>query len=109
MAVLSDIEKMAVGDPSQKSNMNIYLSDIDVKAPYLYLSSKDFHYCLLHDIIVNIMWSDNLEACQLQKEWIESLIRFSTLITQSGEELKRIKFIENQKNLIQNMIEEQPE
>lgn len=103
--VLSDIDSTAKsGSFINDTSVSLYLADIEVEAPYVYMEAQNKSYSVLHLFSINALWSRNPKACQLQKIWIKSLIRYSTLISQSGEH-QRTKFIEMQREYIKTMLD----
>ena len=81
----------------EKINMNI-----DFEATYTYVSNKDFQISLFRVYSINSMDSQSPQICQMQKNWIQSLKRHSTLISGSGE-AQRIAFLEKQKSFIETL------
>jgi hypothetical protein len=51
---------------------------------------------------INSMDSQSPHICQMQRDWILSLKRHSTLISESGE-AQRIIFLQNQKSIIDTL------
>lgn len=99
--LLIDLELLSVkGEFSEGHELYIYLSSIDFETSYSYIAKKDFQISLFRVYSINSMDSQSPHICQMQKEWIQSLKRHSTLISGSGE-AQRIAFIEKQKNIIE--------
>lgn len=102
LALMNDIEALAIRGASAVGNeVLIYLSQIDFKASYAYLECKDYTMCDLRVYAVNAISSCNTQVCQVQRDWIESLKRYSTLITQSGE-IQRADYLDRQREYIMN-------
>ncbi|WP_165041505.1 hypothetical protein [Dysgonomonas sp. ZJ709] len=102
--LLSVIElTAATGTYSTGKSISLYLSDVDFDASYAYFKGDDIELSLLSLYSIGIIDSENPYVCQSHKEWIESLRRFSTLITQSGEK-ERKSFFKIQKELINNIL-----
>ena len=98
--LLIDLEHLSVkGEFNEKHELYIYLSNIDFEATYTYVSNKDFQISLFRVYSINSMDSQSPQICQIQKNWIQSLKRHSTLISGSGE-AQRIAFLEKQRNII---------
>ena len=101
--ILSCIETCAIeGVNKQGSRISIYLSNIDLEATYCH-----FEYDKQQKSTFTLYGMDGISSqlssvCQKQKEWIISLKRFSTLITQSGE-LQRADYFNKQRELINNI------
>ena len=98
--LLIELEQLSVkGEFSEGHELYIYLSNIDFEATYTYVADKDFQISLFRVYSISSMDSQSPQICQIQKNWIQSLRRHSTLISGSGE-AQRIEFIEKQKNII---------
>lgn len=83
-------------------NVYIYLSNINLEASYGYLESEDFQLSTLRVYAINIIDSQHPDICRLQKDWIQSLKRYSTLITESSE-MERLKFFNLQHEYIDSI------
>ena len=93
--LLTDLEHLSIkGEFNEGHELYIYLSNIDFEATYSYVSRKDYQISLFRVYSINSMDSQSPQICQIQKNWIQSLKRHSTLISGSGE-AQRIAFIEN--------------
>ena len=98
--LLTDLEHLSIkGEFNEGHELYIYLSNIDFEATYSYVSRKDYQISLFRVYSINSMDSQSPQICQIQKNWIQSLKRHSTLISGSGE-AQRIAFIEKQRNII---------
>ena len=51
---------------------------------------------------INSITSRDKEMCKNLKEWIQSLRKFSTMISESGE-MQRIQFFKKQRELVEKM------
>lgn len=85
------------------SEVSIYLSDVALEGSYIHLESDNFEGSLQYMYFVDTLSFNNPIICQMQKNWIESLKRYSTLITQTGD-MQRIEFFNKQRKLIELMI-----
>ena len=84
--LLHELEQIsAKGEFSNGNKVAIYLSNIDFEATYSYIEKKDFQISLLRVYSINSMDSQSPRICGIQKDWIQSLKRHSTLISESGE------------------------
>ena len=98
--LLTDLEHLSIkGEFCEGHELYIYLSNIDFEATYSHVSRKDYQISLFRVYSINSMDSQSPQICQIQKNWIQSLKRHSTLISGSGE-AQRIAFIEKQRNII---------
>ena len=103
LSLLHEFEQMSVkGEFSNGNKVAIYLSNINFEATYTYIEKGDFQISLFRVYSINSMDSQNSQICTLQKNWIQSLKRHSTLISESGE-VQRITFMEEQKNIIEQL------
>ena len=101
--LLHELEQIsAKGEFSNGNKVAIYLSNIDFEATYSYIEKKDFQISLLRVYSINSMDSQSPRICGIQKDWIQSLKRHSTLISESGES-QRITFLEQQKSFIDTL------
>lgn len=101
--LLHELEQIsAKGEFSNGNKVAIYLSNIDFEATYSYIEKKDLQISLLRVYSINSMDSQSPRICGIQKDWIQSLKRHSTLISESGES-QRITFLEQQKSFIDTL------
>ena len=101
--LLIDLEHLSVkGEYSNGHELYIYLSNIDFEATYTYVANKDYQISLFRVYSINSMDSQSPQICEIQKNWIQSLRRHSTLISGSGE-AQRIAFIEKQRSIIETL------
>ena len=101
--LLIDLEHLSVkGEYSNGHELYIYLSNIDFEATYTYVANKDYQISLFRVYSINSMDSQSPQICEIQKNWIQSLRRHSTLISGSGE-AQRTAFIEKQRSIIETL------
>ncbi len=77
----------------------VYVSNTYFDSGYIYIESPQVKACSLNVFGINFYTSLNPDICDDMKKWIESLRRFSTLISKSGE-AERIKFFRLQEAII---------
>ncbi len=82
--------------------MLLYLSNIDFDLDYSYIKGKDYEQSFINIYQMNTLASIDPDICSMQKKWIESLRRYSTLITLSGE-VERINFFKAQRELVESI------
>jgi hypothetical protein len=100
LSLLAQIETLSIrGTFSNGNEVTIYLSDFDFKISSSHFECKDFMMCDLLLYSMNRVRSYNANLCLIQAEWIESLKRYATLITQSGE-IQRADYLEKQREYI---------
>lgn len=90
------------GEFSEGHKVYFYLSNIDFEATYTYIEKPDFQISLLRVYSINSMDSQSPQICKMQRNWIQSLKRHSTLISESGE-AQRIEFLERQRAIIDTL------
>lgn len=98
--LLTFMEQLSIkGQFSENKNVYFYLSNINFEATYSYIEKQNFQISLFRVYSINSMDSQSPQICQIQKNWIQSLKRHSTLISESGE-TQRITFLQNQRAII---------
>lgn len=103
--ILTDIESFAVsGKNKAGNNVSIYLSNVYIESTYCHFEYDDKQSAYFTLYSMDGVSSQLPDVCQKQKEWIKSLKRYSTLITQSGE-IHRAEFFKAQRELINNMFD----
>ena len=101
--LLAVMEMLSVkGEFSEGHKVSFYLSNIDFEATYTYIEKKDYQVSLLRVYSINSMDSQSPQICQIQRNWIQSLKRHSTLISESGE-AQRIEFLQKQQAIIDTL------
>lgn len=100
LELLDEIELAATNGVSQSGEkINLYISHTFLDASYIYAQNTETKYCIMHMYGINHLVCYDERICNEQKMWIESLIRYSTLITKSGE-LQRTEYLKKQRSLI---------
>ncbi len=103
LEVVDYIEELTInGETPKGGKVEIFLSSVDLESSYLHAECVDRAYCLLRVYSVNALESVNDRICDLHKEWIESLKKFSILISRSGE-IQRFEFLNKQRQYIREM------
>ncbi|WP_165021248.1 MULTISPECIES: hypothetical protein [unclassified Dysgonomonas] len=103
LQLLSTLElTAATGIYNSTNRISLYLSDIDFDASYSHFEG-DVGLSVINLYSIGTIDSQNGYIHQCHKDWIESLKRFSTLITQSGGIPRQI-FFNNQKQLINSIL-----
>ena len=80
----------------------IYISNINFEATYSYIASSAYHISLVRVFAINSFATRDEQVFNSVKEWIHSLKKFSTLISQSGE-MQRIKFFKTQREIVEGL------
>jgi len=104
MALLTDIEKLAVrGKHEETGNeVSLYISDINFDSNYSCLESKNIHLTLFKAFLLNAIVSLDEEVFNETSTWIRSVQKHSTLISVSGEKI-RAAFFDTQRKIIDTL------
>lgn len=104
LAIVDNIEQISRNGITKKgSTIRFYLSAIDIEPNYSYAEYDGVTFIQLWSPMAESIISYNQCLCVRKKEWIESMKRYATLITQCNE-IQRIEFLNNQRTLISNML-----
>lgn len=104
MLMIDDMERCATTGLSLKGKkMDMYLSHISFDCSYSYLESSNFSVSSLGIYCVNYLACQNVKINEMQKHWIKSLMKFSSIISIS-DELKRKEFFMTQRNYIETLL-----
>ena len=97
---LDELEEIAKkGKFASGKDVHIYISNINFEATYSYAASKYRHVSMIRIYAINSITSRDTVVFGNLKEWIRSLRKFSTLISQSAE-MQRIQFFKKQREII---------
>lgn len=102
-AFINDLELLAnTGKYPNGVRLMIYISNVFLDAAYDYIESEDHQVSAINVYGINYFFCDNKDVCAAQKEWIEFLMRYSTLISFSGEK-QRMEYFLHQRKLIDSL------
>lgn len=105
LQLIDGLERAATsGIYKSNSKLALYLSNVDLEASYTHLQYDDQQYAHLRLYGISGVDSQNTSICTRQKEWIESLKRYSTLISVSGQ-VQRYDYLNQQRDIIRAMGE----
>ena len=103
LLVVNDLEELAARGKSKTGNdVKIYISNINFEATYSYLETDTIQLSLIRIYSINSITTQDSEMFRGLKEWIQSLKKFSTLISESGE-MQRIQFFKQQREIIDTL------
>ena len=103
--ITNDVEQMATtGKGMGGAKIEMYVSAVDLEASYLHLESEVHNFSQVRIYSISAIDSHNKGLCSIQKEWIESLKRYSVLISESGE-MQRFEYLKQQRKYIENITE----
>ena len=100
LLLIDELEELAGRGKSETGNdIRIYISNINFEATYSYLETTSMHLSMIRVYAINSITTQDNEMFGDFKEWIQSLKKFSTLISESGE-MQRILFFKKQREII---------
>lgn len=98
--LLDDLEDIAAQGKYKTGNeVQIYLSNINFEATYSYVEASSFHLSMIRVFAINSLTSDDDQLFIRVKAWIQSLKKFSTLVSQSGD-IERVQFFKRQREIV---------
>ncbi len=98
--LIDELEGLTVrGQNKSGSDVRIYISNINFEATYSYLETSSVQLCMMRMYSINSITTQDKEMFSYIKGWIQSLKKFSTLISESGE-MQRIQFFKQQRETI---------
>jgi hypothetical protein len=100
-SLLDYVEQIALKGCLDKTGnpIDLYIADINLDADYSYIKINDLYMTHIRIFLLNSVASTDLSSYKNAKEWIQSLIKSSTLISQSGVKY-RTDFLETQRKII---------
>ena len=103
-ALIDYIERIAKNGCFEETGnpVSLYASDINIDAIYSYMQFNDLYVSLVRIFILNSVVSTVHSSFMIMKNWIQSLIKSSVLITQSGA-LYRAEFFDRQRKIIEKL------
>lgn len=103
MRIIRDTEQFSYrGIDRFEDPIFIYLSSFNIESNSVYTNSGGHTISYFYPYSVNPMIIRNTEVCSVHKRWLESLKKYSILITQSNEELLS-EFFSHQFEYVDNM------
>ncbi|MBD3590435.1 hypothetical protein [Bacteroides sp. GM023] len=98
-----ELEELAISGKTKEGNqVRIYVSHINFEATYSYVETNNLRLSLIRVYSINSLTTMDNEIFHSLKEWIQSLKKFSTLISESGE-MQRIQFFKQQREIIDTL------
>jgi len=104
LALLDYAEEIALRGcfPETGSPVSLYISDLSFDADYSYVQLNDFYMTHVRTFILNSVASTDHSSFKKIKNWIHSLKKSSTMISQSGTAF-RADFFEKQRMIISEL------
>ena len=101
--LIDELEELASKGKSDAGNdVHIYISNINFEATYSYLETSSLQLSLIRVYSINSITTQDNEMFGNVKDWIQSLKKFSTMISESGE-MQRIQFFKQQREIIDTL------
>lgn len=95
-------KSMQTGIFDSCSRFYFYLSSVSIESNSAYIMYDDHRISHFQIYLVNPIVIHNSELCIVHKNWLESLKKYSTLITRS-QEILQIKYLNQQRMYIENI------
>ena len=92
-------EAATKGVSKSGTKMSIYYSSVDLESSYLHFESGDWHLAQTRVFSISAIDSYDDRLCRILKEWIDSLKKYSVLISRSGE-IQRFEYMDKQRGYI---------
>lgn len=106
LALLDDLEEMAItGCNSNGKRVSIYVSELDIEANYMFIKSGAQTLTSITVYSLNSLRTENPSMVEHMDKWIQSLRKFSTLITQSSD-LMRTRFFSQQREIVESALKQ---
>ena len=101
---LEDIATRGFADNSS-NKVFIYISDTSIDTSYSCIDSQSsFRFSLIWSFIFNSILTFNIEALEMMKRRIQSIIRTSTLLSVTGEK-QRLTYFETQRLIVEQLCQ----
>lgn len=105
LGLLSQIETIVQGEINKPgSEINYYLSSLAIESNNSYVRYDKGEVCYFWVYSLPVITISNKETCGMQKKWLDSLKKYSTLISRSSE-LVQSEFFRMQRAYVENMDE----
>lgn len=103
LVLTNELESIASKGKSETGNdIRIYISSINFEATYSYILASSFQVSMIRVYAINSITTQDPAMFNSLKEWIQSLKKFSTMISESGE-MQRILFFKQQRQIIETL------
>lgn len=102
LKLLVDIEEMTIAKSTEQAKRTLYVSNISIDSSYLYFKAENYQASTVRILEISAVTTQDNWICTQQERWIESIKRYSTLISMSGG-VDRFAFLSRQREYI-NML-----
>lgn len=100
LALLEELEDISYkGRFRTGKEVQMYISNINFETSYSYVETMDYHLSLIRVFSINSITTFDDVVFKNLKNWIISLKKYSTLISQSNE-IERIRFFNEQQEIL---------
>lgn len=101
--LLDDLEEYTTkGKFKTGTSLQVYISNVNFEATYTYLTSPVTNLASFRLFSINAVYSSDPLIYNYNKDFILSLKKYSTLISESAE-MKRIQYFNKQRELVQSL------
>ena len=101
--MLNTLERAIItGKPDNGAPLFAYLSTIHIDNNYVYVKSSQFEACAINIFGINHLSCVEPALCKDVKNWIQSLMKYSVLISQAGL-IERTDFIKRQRKILKKL------
>lgn len=103
MYLIDKLEEISIrGHFKSGGKVQIYISDVNFEATYGYIEGQNLKLSLIRVFALNDIVSQDDRMFDGVKKWVQSLKRFSVLISESGE-AQRIQFFRKQREIVNSL------
>lgn len=101
--LLDDLEEYATkGKFKSGTSLQVYISNVNFEATYTYISSQLANWATFRLYSINAIYSSDPLVYNYNRDFILSLKKYSTLISESAE-MQRIQYFNKQRAIIQSL------
>ena len=103
LELVNTLEEWATkGVNKNGTKISMYISAVDLEASYMHYEYGTEQFSQVKIFSISAIDSFDADLCKVQKEWIESLKRYSVLISESGE-MQRFDYMNRQRDYISRL------
>ncbi|MDR1742203.1 MAG: hypothetical protein LBR48_00050 [Dysgonamonadaceae bacterium] len=103
LSMISEIEQIAISGFLPSGNkIDIYISQIDFHFSYAQVMSDSSEYSFIRMYPFNYLYTSDPRICRMHRENIESLMKYSTLVSHSNE-IYRVVYFREQRQIVENI------
>ena len=106
LQLLDEMEQISINGCYPNGNkVFFYLSEVDLESSYSYLSTPTYTASSVGVFSLNALRTTDPVMFDLVKRWVQTQMRFSTLISGSGE-LQRVRYFKRQREIVSELERE---